>query len=196
MKSAHLKSLTLATLALTALVAAGCGGSSTSSTEDTSTKAQEAPVVEQDASYATYRHDEPGDVESAGEAKSQIPMARSGEPQPPDVQVEVSDTMVQRRDRVDVTARTTADAVEVVLWDGIGERQALTYDESANVWRGSYRVPLRTPSDRLGLSVTAKDSSHRWRRVWSFLEIREQPEAQIQVPADSSAIGSEGCNGC
>ncbi len=189
MKFAHQNSLSLAALALTAIIAAGCGSSSRkSTTEDAGAKVQETPVAENEATYATYRHDEAGDVDPAsGEVKSQIPMARSGDPQPPDVEVTLSDTSVQRRDRVDVTARTTADAVEVVLFDGIGEKQALTYDESANVWRGSYRVPLRAP-DRHGLSVTAKDGSNRWRRVWAFLDLTEQQPA---AAVDSSSMSGE-----
>jgi hypothetical protein len=107
-------------------------------------------------------------------------MTRSGDPAAPDLDVMTSDTLVYRREQVDITARTTADAGDVVLWDGFGDRQALVYDASANVWRGRYRVPLRTPSDRLGLSVTAKNGEQRWRRVWVFLSIRDErptPEA-------------------
>jgi len=189
MKSAHRNTLAFGALALMALTAAGCGRSShKSSSVDTGANAQEAPALPQEATYATYRHDEPGDFEPSGEPKSQIPMARSGDPQPPDLEVMTSDTTVERRDRVDVTARTTADAVEVVMWDGIGDRQALIYDEAANVWRGSYRVPLNTPADRLGLSVTAKDGEKRWRRVWVFLTIHENAE----VPADSSTVTEGG----
>ena len=115
-------------------------------------------------------------------------MVPASGPESPDLQVTISDTLVYRREHVDVTARTTSDAVEVVLWDGIGDRQALAYDEAAGLWRGRYRVPLTTPSDRLGLSVIAKNSQSRWRRVWVFLSVRDERSR----PEEAAILDSAG----
>lgn len=171
-------------LSLVAWLAWGCGNSSrerSTSVSAGSDAAQGTQPAEHEAAYATYQHDEPGDSEATSpEPTGLVPMARSGDPAAPDLDVTTSDTLVYRRDLVDVTARSTHDAVEVVLWDGLGDRQALVYDASASVWRGRYRVPLKTPSDRLGLSVTAKNAEQRWHRVWVFLSIRDErptPEA-------------------
>ena len=34
-----------------------------------------------------------------------------------------------------------------------------------------YRVPIRTRTERVGLSVTASTNSNRWRRVWVFMNV-------------------------
>src|SRR5262245_31905004 len=90
---------------------------------------------------------------------------------PPDVVAAVSDTFVTAGQAVEVTVEATPDVTEMALADGFGDTIPMVRDSSGLVWRVNYRVPLRPRTDRLGLSVTAKNEEHRFRRVWLFLEI-------------------------
>lgn len=90
---------------------------------------------------------------------------------PPDVIVAASDTFVTAGQPIEVKVEGTEDITEMALSDGRGDALPMVRDSSANVWRVNYRVPLRTKTDRLGLAVTAKNESNRWRRVWLFLQV-------------------------
>ena len=96
--------------------------------------------------------------------------APSADSLPPEVTASVIDTLVTPGSAIEITAQTSADATDLFLWDGVGKRQPFSYDEAGKVWHAFYRVPLR-PTDRLGLSVTAKNDGGRWRRVWLFLRV-------------------------
>jgi len=64
-------------------------------------------------------------------------------------------------------------------------------DEVGNTWRVGYRVPLRPGTDRLGLSVTAKNESHRWRRVWLFLQVndgRQEADAAAKEVSEGDSL--------
>jgi hypothetical protein len=100
---------------------------------------------------------------------------------PPEVIASVSDTLVTPGSVIEISAEASVDATDLSLWDGFGKRQPLTYDEAGKVWRTIYRVPLKS-ADRLGLSVTAKNGTGRWRRVWVFLHA----DRGTSVPADST----------
>jgi hypothetical protein len=126
---------------------------------------------------------------------SEIPPAPSGAedqrpvstgPLPPDIDVSVADTVVSPGEPVEITARATSDVVDILLSDGGNTTQAFAYDSLANVWRVHYRVPIRPTRDRLGLSVTAKNESHRWRRLWVFLTIRKEAPPAAAEPTDGS----------
>jgi len=97
---------------------------------------------------------------------------------PPDVTASVNESAAYPGKTVEVTARTSADAVEVILWDGFGRKQSFAYDSTAGVWRASYRVPLRIALDRLGLSVTARNGHELRDRVWVFLQIQRETPAE------------------
>jgi hypothetical protein len=43
-------------------------------------------------------------------------------------------------------------------------------------------VPLKTSTDRLGISLTAKNGDKGWRRVWVFLNVQK-----LAAEADSTA---------
>lgn len=100
---------------------------------------------------------------------------------PPEVSASVGDTLVSPGSAIEINAEASVDATELSLWDGLGRRQSLTYDETGKVWHTFYRVPLKS-TDRLGLSVTAKNGAGRWRRVWVFLRV----DRETGVPADST----------
>jgi len=105
---------------------------------------------------------------------------------PPDVTASASETLAFPGNTVEITARASADVVEVVLWDGIGRRQSFAYDTTAGVWRASYRVPLGISRDRLGLSVTAKNGRELRDRVWVFLQIQREAPAEPEVAQPDS----------
>ena len=92
---------------------------------------------------------------------------------PPDAVVAVSDTFVTAGQPIEVTVQGTSDVTEMALSDGRGDPLPMVRDSSSDVWRVNYRVPLRPKTDRLGLAVTAKNESNRWRRVWLFLQIAD-----------------------
>lgn len=102
---------------------------------------------------------------------------------PPEISVSAATTQVIPGGVVQVTAQGSDDVEEVVMWDGIGKKQPLLYDEGLKVWRGFYRVPIRPTTDRLGLSMTATNATHRWRRVWLFLNVEK--ETPVSTTADS-----------
>jgi hypothetical protein len=100
---------------------------------------------------------------------------------PPEVTASVEDTLVTPGSAIEVTAEASVDATELSLWDGFGARQRFAYDQDGKVWHAFYRVPLKS-IDRLALSVTAKNGSGRWHRVWVFLHV----ERGASAPADSA----------
>jgi hypothetical protein len=101
---------------------------------------------------------------------------------PPDAVVALSDTFVTAGQPIEVKVEGTPDVTEMALSDGRGDALPMVKDSTGNVWRVNYRVPLRPRTDRLGLSVTAKNGSSRWRRVWVFLQI-EDGKQHVQTGA-------------
>ena len=97
--------------------------------------------------------------------------ATSADSMPPEVSASVRDSSVVPGMVVEITAQGTPDVAKMVLSDGIGRRQTFAYDSTSKVWRTFYRVPIRTRTERVGLSVTASTSSNRWRRVWVFMNM-------------------------
>ena len=89
---------------------------------------------------------------------------------PPDVVASVTNTLVEPGQIIEVAAQGSSDVTEIGLSDG-GKTHPLTYDSGAGLWRTYYRVPLRTTTDRVALSVTAKNRFERWHRVWIFLTV-------------------------
>jgi len=106
---------------------------------------------------------------------------------PPDAVVAVSDTFVTAGQPIEVVVQGTSDVTEMALSDGRGDALPMVRDSSSDVWRVNYRVPLRPKTDRLGLSVTAKNDTNRWRRVWVFLQIddgKQKAETEPSGPLD------------
>jgi hypothetical protein len=88
--------------------------------------------------------------------------------EPPDVVASIADSLAAPGAVVTVIATGSPDVVSMTLADGIGREKELVYDSSANVWKTTYRVPLKASSERLGFSITAKNAQRQWRRVWIF----------------------------
>ena len=107
---------------------------------------------------------------------------RSGESLPPDIEVAPLDTLVSPGEPIEIVVRSTPDVARVALSDGSGEKQALVRDPGGELWRVTYRVPLRPRHERWGLSLTATTEASRWRRVWVFLRVREATNSVATKP--------------
>jgi hypothetical protein len=87
---------------------------------------------------------------------------------PPDVDASIAESQVTPGTIIEVRAKGSPDVEEVLLSDGRGKPQRFVYDPTADLWRASYRVPVRITGERLELAVTARNEIGRWRRVWVF----------------------------
>ena len=94
---------------------------------------------------------------------------------PPDILASAPDNLVLPGDIVEIKAQGTVDVTEMTLTDARGKTQPLVYDAAAAIWRAQYRVPLHTATERVGLSLTAKNGFNQWRRVWVFLKVYKEP---------------------
>ena len=131
-----------------------------------------------------------GPGESLDESAS-APVAGDPLSVPPDVVASVSEAFVTPGQAVEVTVEGTPDITEMALADGRGDAIPMVRDASGEMWRVNYRVPLRPRTDRLGLAVTAKNDSHRWRRVWVFLQVddgRQQAGAAERPEAGADTL--------
>ena len=105
---------------------------------------------------------------------------------PPDVIAAASDTFVTAGQPIEVKVEGTSDITEMALSDGRGDALPMVRDSNGHVWRVNYRVPLRPRTDRLGLAVTAKNASNRWRRVWLFLNVDSgKQQVETETPDES-----------
>lgn len=168
-----------AALVATVLVASSCGHhDSASESRSSSTQAYEREPVAPASSVASSP--------SSG-AEAQAAAFGSGSfdttgSLPPDLVVTVPDTAVTPGEAVEFSVQATSDVSEVVLWDGLNDRQALA-PSTNGTWRVTYRVPLKPARERFGVSLTARTPEQRWRRVWVFLTVTK--DAPVE-PAEAS----------
>jgi hypothetical protein len=160
-----------------ALVALGCGEQKQKATAETNSS--ETPIAAQEAAPApggqTVAASATGTPESVGQVESL----------PPDVAATAPDTLVTPGSVVVITAIGSADVTSVTLADGVGEKTPFTFDSESNLWRASYRVPVKIREDRIGLSVTATTDASRYKRVWLFLKTRESAEKAATTVEES-----------
>ena len=150
-----------------ALVALGCGEQKQKATAETG--AVETPTAMSEPTPAA------GQTVAASATGTAEPVSQV-ESLPPDVTANAPDTLVTPGSVVVITALGSSDVTSVTLADGLGEKTPFTFDSEANLWHASYRVPLKTREDKIGLSVTASTDANRYKRVWLFLQTREQAE--------------------
>ena len=178
------------------LVALGCGNEEKKISATNSDAQGKATVALSAATTAGGTGSTPstitsGVMESDGgaaqlEATGQATASEQDIALPPEVVVSAPDSLVVPGSIVQVTAEGSSDVTEVMLSDGRGQSRPFVFDATANVWRASYRVPLRSTTERLGLSVTATNGGSRWKRVWIFLQV---------LPKQTTAITEKG-EGC
>lgn len=109
---------------------------------------------------------------------------------PPEIALAEMDTLVTPGQPVHVTVYGTPDVTEVALFDGVNDHQALVHDTGHDTWSVDYRVPLRSKSDRIGLSLTAKNGANRWRRVWVFLKVGSPTSAVTTAHVEPAVADS------
>jgi hypothetical protein len=167
---------------LVGLLAAGCGKHNDDQAAGVVATSQAAgldtpPVIASATSEAARAE---GVEQGGSQAKA------SADSLPPDVSASAPDSLILPGTAVEIIARGTPDVVAITVWDGIGQKQPMSFDSELRVWRAFYRVPLRTSQPSVGLSVTARNAAGKWRRVWTTLRIHsETPEHQPE-PAPGS----------
>ncbi len=166
MSSTRVTLLVGAVVALAA-IATACGQPKHASTVQTT------PAV---ASNLTPPAAQPAATTPEPVSPSQVHAPQAVQGESPDVVADIVDTLVTPGSVVEITAEGSSDITAVALQDGLGRRQAFAYDTDARVWRVSYRVPMRIPGERMGLSVTARNDAGRWHRVWVFVRTRDLVE--------------------
>ncbi len=170
--------IALAAAALAAVAAlSGCGGS----TEQASSTPNGETSVAVQAGTASAAM--PAVATSPSTPSSGSRIVALGDSLPPDVAVAVVDSLINPGDVVEITAQGSDDVSQIGLSDGLGRMQLFTRDPASNVWHVLYRVPVRTTKDRIALSVTALNDLNRWRRVWVFVNVRQE--------ASSDGCGTE-----
>ena len=168
LKIARVSTLVLAS-ALTAYVLMGCGQHKSHELSQ-STSAHDGIVVAQPASAALSPTSEPQPMNETTTREA----ATSADVVPPEVEASVTDSAVVRGTVVEVTAQGSADVESMSLKDDLGTELPMAYDSTSQVWRAFYRVPLKSKSDKLGLAVTAKNGTGRWRRVYEFVQVEHE----------------------
>jgi hypothetical protein len=193
------ESALLAIAFATVVAVLGCGGHNA---DRTTTQGQPAPAAQpveassgaptteaprsgSDGVLAVASHgSETASLDGTPGSQAGSEVTDQGETLAPDVVVSAADTLVTPGQPLEIAARGTSDIVTLVLWDGINDKQAFTYDTATKLWRIDYRVPLQPGAQRIGLSVTARNAANRWRRVWLFLNV--QPPAEEEAPASAA----------
>jgi hypothetical protein len=159
--------LALALITL-AIVAIGCGGQKQARTSSNASTGQEA-VAASAAGPMAPPYSAPLEVGRSQAVYGPEVAPASSDSLPPDVAASITESLIAPGTVIEVTAKGSPDVEEVLLSDGLGKPQRFAYDSAADLWRASYRVPVRIRGERLGLSVTAKNDIGRWRRVWVFV---------------------------
>ena len=159
----------LAVLGACALALVGCGGSESEKPSASAGSVQAVPVTQGGGTVTTALP-----IPSAAVAEEEGEVVPSEDSLPPEVMASSSDTLVAPGSAVEIIALGSPDVRDMTLADGIGKTQPFVYDVGTKSWRAFYRVPMSSRIERLGLSVTAKNDAHRWRRVWIFLRLERE----------------------
>lgn len=170
------RNLILVTPLLLALAAIGCGEQKEKATAETAVT-EAGPTTASSAALATT-----GTLQEATTTKQGEEQPTTGETLPPDVVASAPDTLAIPGSVVVISALGSPDVTTMTLVDGAGGTTPLIYDTESNLWRVSYRVPVRSIQERIGLSVTASTEAGRWKRVWVFLRLRGTEQKVLTAP--------------
>jgi hypothetical protein len=169
----------LAAAAAMVLLAAGCARHEDEQVSG-GASADQAMVVAQSGTPVRATQGAIPASAAAGEGIAAV----SADSLPPDVAASVVDTLVYPGGSVEITAAGSPDVVSVTLSDGAGGKHPFAYDANSDTWKVFYRVPMKASTDRVALSVMARNATQRWRRVWLFLTVQRETRGG---QADSSA---------
>lgn len=166
---------------LVALVALGCGEQKGKATAELAAQEAAAPVAQgAPAPQAAVAGTE---TLQTGEERSDLSQV---ETLPPDIVAAGPESIAVPGSVVTIAATGSADVTSVMLTDRAGEKTPFTFDSESNLWKASYRVPLRVATDKLGLAVTATTEANRYKRVWVFLRLRDEGTAPAEAAPDSA----------
>ena len=173
----------LAAPLLLALVALGCGEQKQRANSEV---AVESGIAELPGQSATETKTVVASAELAATTEPAEEDAASDGTLPPDIVAMGPETIAIPGSVVTIAAVGSTDVTSVTLTDRAGEKAPFTYDSEANLWRVTYRVPLRADTEKLALSVTATTDANRWKRVWVFLRLREESAQPTGTAPDSA----------
>jgi len=160
-----------------AVILYGCGSGSSESASSSESEASTG-------SLAAVQASAPVETVPVAVAAPAI-VTDGGSAMPPEIALESMDTLVIPGQAITVSVQATPDVQQILLSDGINDPQAMVRDASGNgTWHVDYRVPLRPRDERFGLSVTAKNETGRWRRLWLFLTV-QTPGMAVEADPDS-----------
>ena len=179
--------ISLAVAALAALVAvgmvAGCSGDGADNRESTASPAPASATSSGGGSVTAV----PAMLTTPVAPSSGSHVVALGDSLPPDVNATLEDSLAAPGEVIAITAQGSDDVSQIGLSDGLGRMQLFTRDPASNVWHVLYRVPLKTTKTRLALSVTALNDVNRWRRVWVFVSVGQQSDADCGDGDDADA---------
>ena len=157
---------------------AGCGSESSKTAQVESSASSGSGEPTAVVASVTPEH-------SASPARTQAqPMPGTMDGLPPEIAIGDLNTSVTPGQPLQIEVFGTPDVTAMALSDGINDPAPFYHDVNGDVWRVSYRVPLRVRQERLGLSVTAQNDLNRWRRVWVFLDV-QSPKSEVTASVDS-----------
>ena len=178
----RLRAATRAALAaplILALVALGCGEQK----EKASATVASAPAQAQPGAVPAAKTEAALTAETGATSTQGTSEAKTDEVGlPPEVVAVPPEGISAPGTVVTIAAVGSTDVTSVMLTDRVGAKTPFTFDSAANMWKVSYRVPLDVKTDRLALSVTAGTESNRWKRVWVFLQLREEAKEAATAP--------------
>lgn len=162
------------------LLVVGCGGQPDDQASSSAGAGQTLVVAQASTPVETSR----GTPQAqAAAAQGEGIAAPSADSLPPDVAVTVADTLVFPGSSVEIKAEGSPDVVGVTLSDGVGRKQPFVYDAATDTWKVFYRVPMKARTERIALSVTARNAPQRWRRVWIFLSVQHEVGGALPDPS-------------
>jgi hypothetical protein len=167
---------------LLALTALGCGEQKEKATAELATNETVAAPAGPSASAPQVA------VASTSGATTALENAgkKTDETLPPDIVAVVPEGLSLPGTVVEIAAVGSADVTSVMLTDRVGAKTPFTFDSESNLWRASYRVPLRANTEKLALAVTATTEANRWKRIWVFLQLKEEGATPAEAAPDSA----------
>jgi hypothetical protein len=165
--------MAIGTIALMVSVA-GCGKSGSAESASAS-----QPVAQAQAGTLSDMHAGRPQVEPTPEEEDSVRAPA------PDVQASVGSLTGKPGEEIQITAVGSPDVTGMFLTDDLKHAQPFSYDMDAKLWSTTYRLPLKPMSDHLAFSVTARNESGRWRRVWVFVDVTQPAEEPQETKEDS-----------
>ena len=170
--------ITLAGITAVAFLAMGCGqkreGQAVSSVTTTQGPAALASQEQATPTETGTQIEAVPRVESQTQGTVDAAIAES---LPPEIDATISEEPVAPGTVIEISAVGSSDVTEMVVQDSRGKTYPMTRIDDTAAWRTYYRLPIKV-TDRVALSVTARNGVNQWKRVWVFPKVvREEASA-------------------